>query len=252
MLRILRAVFVAKKKMGNFVGGRAGALRMGLLTLNCSRFRSKRMRNRVCLVDDEWYDRKTLSGFVSKCKGFELAKAYSNGEDALQDLPKVKPDLVLMDIRMPGIGGIRCLEKLRRLAPPFESCVLMLTEYENVNLILDAFRAGANGYLAKANASQKEMEQAMLDALAGRAPMSPGVAQKVLAFLRSPDFAASHNTAASPARSELTPRQTEIHGLRTQGLRYKEIAEKLHISEHGVHKHIGAINQKLHRPPCSQ
>jgi DNA-binding NarL/FixJ family response regulator len=206
------------------------------------------MRNRVCLVDDEWYDRKTLSGFVSKCKGFELAKAYSNGEDALQDLPKVQPDLVLMDIRLPGISGIKCLRELRALSPPFDACVVILTDYQNESLIFDALRAGANGYLSKERASQKELERAMSDALSGGAPMSPGVAQKVLAHFRSPNFAASHNPPASAPESELTPRQTEILGLRRHGLGYKEIGEKLHITVAAVGKHVHAIYQKLHRP----
>jgi DNA-binding NarL/FixJ family response regulator len=204
------------------------------------------MRYTVCLVDDDWFARKTLSTTIPKCKDFELTKAYENGKDALQDLPKVNPDIVLMDIKLPDMSGIKCLQQLRALSPPFESCILMLTDYQNENLIFDALHAGANGYLSKENASKKELERAMCEALAGGAPMSPGIAQKVLAFFRSPGSPASHSTGGVPPKIGLTPRQTEILDLLTRGLMYKDIANTLGISLDSVRKHVQAVFLKLH------
>jgi DNA-binding NarL/FixJ family response regulator len=205
------------------------------------------MRYTVCLVEDDWYACRTLSACVSKCKEFELVKAYSNGKEALQDLPTVKPDIVLMDIRLPGVSGIICLRKLRALSPPFESRVLILTEYQNDDLIFEALRAGADGYLSKEHAShQRELETAMLEAVRGGGPMSPGIARRVIMHFHCPVSTASEIAGQSPPQRELTAREKEILGLRGQGFRYKEIAEKLHISEDGVGKHVHAIRQKLH------
>jgi DNA-binding NarL/FixJ family response regulator len=198
-------------------------------------------------VEDDDAARELLGVSFRKCNQFKLISAYMNGEEALKELPKSKPDVVLMDIRMPGMTGIECVAALRRLSPPFKSRVLILTEHEDVDLIFAALRAGADGYLLKCRTSHKELEAAMLQVLSGGGPMSPRIARKVIAyFQRRPEDESARARSEVAHGAELSNRQKEVLELATRGLTYKEMASHLEVSLNAVRKHLQSIYKKLH------
>src|SRR6266540_1729328 len=118
---------------------------------------------RVCLVEDDSASRELLVLSLQGCLKFKLVSAYETGKGALKALPKVKPDVILMDIKLPGMTGIECLAALRNLSPPCKSRVLILTEHEDANLIFEALQAGADGYLIKRHTSGKALEAAIVE-----------------------------------------------------------------------------------------
>jgi DNA-binding NarL/FixJ family response regulator len=187
-----------------------------------------------------------LSACIHSSKKFKLLKAFSYARDALNELPGINPDLVLMDIKLPGMSGITCLRELRALSPPFASCVLIMTDYEDDNLIFDALKAGAAGYLSKRHTGHKELETAMRDAMAGGSPMSPGIARKVFTFFQTERRPLSHSISSLPAQSRLTARQTEVLQLLGRGHMHKEMAATLGISVNGIRKHVQSIYRRLH------
>jgi len=103
----------------------------------------------VALVEDHPITSELLARSIGKCKGLKLVGVYDSGQEALRDLPTKRPDVVLMDIKLPGMSGIDCVRALRSRSPAFKSPILMLTEYAEEQLIFDALKAGANGYLLK-------------------------------------------------------------------------------------------------------
>ena len=135
---------------------------------------------KICLVEDGRNARELSVHAIQGCKRLEVAGVYGTGEEALRKVPKVKPDVVLMDIKLPGMSGIECLAALRHLSPPFNRPVIILTEHEGADLIFEALKAGANGYLLKRHASGQELQAAIMEVMAGGGPMSPSVARKVI------------------------------------------------------------------------
>src|SRR6266540_306469 len=131
---------------------------------------------KVCLVEDDSASRELLVLATQGCRKFKLVSAYETGKEALKELPKIKPDVILMDIKLPGMTGIECLAAFRKLSPPSRSRVLMLTEHEDADLIFDALKAGADGYLIKRHTSGKALQAAILEVMAGGGPMSPSIA----------------------------------------------------------------------------
>jgi len=140
---------------------------------------------KVCLVEDDPNSQELFVHFMQKCKRLELVGAYATGPEALQELPKVNPDVVLMDIKLPGMSGIECVKALRRLSLPCVSTVLMLTDYDDDKLILDSLKAGANGYLLKRHTAGKELEAAIVDVMTGGGPMSRSIARKLIACFQT-------------------------------------------------------------------
>jgi DNA-binding NarL/FixJ family response regulator len=140
-----------------------------------------------------------------------------------------------MDINLPGMNGIQCVARLKKILPKTQ--VVMLTTYDDGDLIFDSLRAGANGYLLK-NMPQEEMVQAVLQVQAGGAPMSLQIARKVI----------NHFHATKPASEleQLTSRELEILRLLAKGQMYKEIADHLAISMSTVRTHVSAVYEKLH------
>lgn len=192
---------------------------------------------RVCIVEDNPTVRESLSILIQGAPGLECSGAYPSGEAALKGVPQACPDVVLMDIELGGMSGIDCVRKLRALQP--KSIVLMLTSYEDDDLIFQALKAGASGYLVK-QTPPAELLSAIADVHRGGAPMSSSIARKVIQSFHKP-VSPSADSAA-----KLTPREREILQHLARGYLYKEIADALSISFDTVHGHIQNIYHKLH------
>ncbi|HEY5233133.1 MAG TPA: response regulator transcription factor [Verrucomicrobiae bacterium] len=189
----------------------------------------------VSIVEDSDKLRETLVRVLNRADGFSCVSDYANAEDALKDLPQAKPDVVLMDINLPGMNGVECVRQLKKIVPEIQ--VMMLTVYEDTENIFDALAAGANGYMLKRTAG-KELLEAIDEVKRGGSPMTTHIARKVVqSFQRS---------AAAAAQTEsLSEREQQVLDLLSQGLMYKEIADKLQISYETVHTYIRRIYEKL-------
>lgn len=188
------------------------------------------------IVEDELELRRNLLEWLSRAPGLNCVGNYASGEEALKHLPKLYPDVVLMDINLPGMGGIQCVSRLKQLLP--ETDVLMLTTYDNAEMIFDSIRAGATGYLLK-NQPRDELVQALQQVRAGGSPMSLKIARKVISHFQSPK-------PAGQQLEQLTNREQEILRLLTKGYLYKEIADHLGVTLSTIQTHIAAVYQKLH------
>ncbi len=197
------------------------------------------MPTNISIVEDNEKLRTTLAKVIDRAEGFRCVSHYGSAEAALENLPVVKPDVVLMDINLPGINGVECVRKLKPLLPKTQ--VMMLTVYEDTDNIFNALAAGASGYMLKRTPA-KELIEAIHEVLRGGSPMTTHIARKVvLSFQQS--AAASAKTANE--LSELSEREQQVLDLLSQGLIYKEIAEKLQISYETVHTYIRRIYEKL-------
>ena len=191
----------------------------------------------VSIVEDNDKLRGTLAKVIGRAEGFRLASDYSSAEDALADLPKVKPDVVLMDINLPGMNGVECVRKLKATQPQVQ--VMMLTVYEDTENIFNALAAGANGYMLKRTPA-KELIEAIHEVHRGGSPMTAHIARLVVQSFQKPVAA-----PAAVGLSELSEREQQVLDLLSQGLIYKEIAEKLSITYETVHTYIRRIYEKL-------
>ncbi len=197
------------------------------------------MATHISIVEDNDKLRGTLAKVINRADGFKCVSDYGSAEDALADLPKIKPDVVLMDINLPGMNGVECVRKLKIILPATQ--VMMLTVYEDTDNIFNALAAGASGYMLKRTPA-KELLEAIHEVRRGGSPMTTHIARKVvLSFQKS--AAASAKTAGE--LSELSDREQQVLDLLAQGLIYKEIAEKLGISYETVHTYIRRIYEKL-------
>jgi RNA polymerase sigma factor (sigma-70 family) len=192
----------------------------------------------ISIVEDNDKLRGTLAKVIARTDGFKFASDYGSAEDALAGLPKVKPDVVLMDINLPGMNGVECVRQLKTLLPATQ--VMMLTVYEDTENIFNALAAGASGYMLKRTPA-KELIEAIHEVKRGGSPMTTHIARKVVqSFQKS----AGQQQAASDL-SELSEREQQVLDLLAQGLIYKEIADKLQISYETVHTYIRRIYEKL-------
>ena len=189
----------------------------------------------VSIVEDNDQLRETLARLIGRTAGFACVGQHATAEAALENVPMEKPDVVLMDINLPGMNGVECVRKLKQLLP--QTQVMMLTAYEDTDNIFNALKAGANGYLLKRN-PRAELLDAIRDVHRGGSPMSAHIARKVVqSFQQSP--------AAAQQTEELSPREKEVLDCLAQGFLYKEIADKLGISYETVHTYIRRIYEKL-------
>jgi DNA-binding NarL/FixJ family response regulator len=193
----------------------------------------------VSIVEDNDKLRATLARVLNRAPGFECVSEYPNAEAALEDLPKIKPDIVLMDINLPGMNGVSCVRQLKAVMPEIQ--VIMLTAYEDTENIFEAIKAGANGYLLNREPSQKLLE-AIKQCHDGGSPMTMHIARKVFQSMQQAPVAKAVETAATENLSE---REQQVLDLLSKGLMYKEIAEKLSISYETVHTYIRRIYEKL-------
>ena len=185
----------------------------------------------LALVDDNNDLREGLQITIKDHpEEFECLGAFSNAEDALNAIPDLKPQVVLMDIKLPGISGIDCVRKLKAVLPGLD--VIMLTIFAEDKTVFDSLCAGACGYITK-NASPDEILDAVREVRLGGAPMSPRIARMVVK---------SFNNFMSSA---LTEREKEVLMLMSGGNSYKMTADQLHISHDTVRFHIKNIYEKL-------
>jgi DNA-binding NarL/FixJ family response regulator len=194
------------------------------------------MRIRVSIVEDSRGTRESLTELLGRASTLRCVGAHPNGEEALRAIPEEQPDVVLMDINLPGMSGIECVARLKQNNPKLQ--VLMLTTYEESDLIFDSLRRGASGYLLK-NLPPSELIQAVEQVHAGGAPMSMQIARKVV----------NHFQQIQKPRSEvekLTKREHEILALLAKGYLYKEIADQLSITLSTVRAHLHTVYEKLH------
>ncbi len=195
-----------------------------------------RMQIKVAIVEDDRGTRDSLRELLERAPGLSCVGAHATGEDAAERIPAENPDVVLMDINLPQMSGIECVARLKTRQPKMQ--VLMLTTYEEADLIFDSLRNGASGYLLK-NMPPAELIQAVEQVHAGGAPMSMQIARKVV----------NHFQQIKAPRSEvdsLTKREHEIVALLSKGFFYKEIADQLGISLSTVRAHLHAVYEKLH------
>lgn len=191
---------------------------------------------KVSIVEDDPDIRANLVHLVGKAAGFCLASEHETGEEALKQLSDAAPDVVLMDINLPGMSGIECVRRLKSELPDLQ--IVMLTIYEDSDQIFQSLRAGASGYLLKRTPGAKILES-LRDVYAGGSPMNSHIARKVVQFFNQISQPASHLEA-------LSDREKEVLGLLSRGQLYKQIADNLGITLDTVRKHLQSIYQKLH------
>ena len=198
------------------------------------------MATTVSIVEDNEQLRGTLARLINREEGFRCLSHYGTAEDALADLPKVKPEVVLMDINLPGMNGVECVRKLKALLP--QTQVMMLTVYEDTENIFNALAAGANGYMLKRTPT-KELIEAVREVHRGGSPMTTHIARMVVQSFQKPVSPAPQSGGGDLA--ELSEREQQVLDLLAQGLIYKEIADKLNIGYETVHTYIRRIYEKL-------
>jgi DNA-binding NarL/FixJ family response regulator len=189
----------------------------------------------VAIIDDDAEVRSGLQWMIEHSEGFQCTGTYGRCADVLAVIENDPPDVVLMDIGMPGMSGIECVGTIKERFPDIQ--ILMLTVFSEDEKIFESLRAGAVGYLLKKTPTEKLLS-AIRDAYAGGAPMSSEVAQRVLAYFRRP----------KPSRilASLSEREIEVLEALREGHSYKAIAEKLFVSVHTVRFHLHNIYAKLH------
>jgi DNA-binding NarL/FixJ family response regulator len=194
------------------------------------------MSIRIGIVEDNRGVRETWAKLVATEPGFACVGSYATGEDALANFPVEKPDVVLMDICLPGISGIECTGKLKSLLPATQ--ILVVTVYTDNEHLFDALKAGASGYLLKCT-NREELIESIRDVMSGGAPMSGSIARRVIEAFHAP--------APKPATGNpLSPREQEILALLAEGLVAKDVAQRTDLSYQTVRVHLRNIYEKLH------
>jgi DNA-binding NarL/FixJ family response regulator len=192
---------------------------------------------KIIICDDQAVVRDGLEMLLSLEKDIEVIGTAQDGAEALEQIEQNQPDLVLMDLKMPGVNGIEATRQIRARFPAVR--VLVLTTYDDDEWIFDAIRAGASGYLLKDTPREKVVE-AVRGTVQGKSFVDPAVAGKLL------DQVASRQTQPSSLLTDkLTGRETEVLRLLAKGLSNAEIAGQLHLSEGTVRNHVSAILDKL-------
>ena len=194
------------------------------------------MKISVSIVEDDAPVRASLARLLDGSSGCRCVSRHDSAENALREIPGVKPDVVLMDINLPGINGVECVRRLKPQLPATQ--IIMLTVYQNTENIFDALAAGATGYLLK-QTPPEELLTAIRQVHAGGSPMSSHIARKIVqSFQRT--------VTPTPEAQGLSPREVQVLDLLAKGFLYKEIAETTKVTYATVHTHIRHIYEKLH------
>ena len=198
---------------------------------------------RVLLADDQRLVRESLGTLLGLLGGIDLVATACDGEEAVALTDEHKPDVVLMDLRMPRMDGIEATRRLRELLPDIR--VIALTTYADDKSVLGALRAGARGYLTK-DASSDDIRNAILTVAAGGSALDPSVQHHVVAALASDRGRAADASAYTGVElpDDLTPREAEVLALIAEGLTNTEIAEQLIVSPTTVKSHINHLFAK--------
>lgn len=187
-------------------------------------------KKRVLIVEDDQEIRNSFSLIVNSSQKFMVINAYNNCEDAIENIHRDKPEIILMDIELPGMNGIQGTKTIKEKSPHSE--IIMVTVYEDSELVFEALKAGASGYITK-SANYMELLSALDEIVKGGAPMSSRIARMVI-----------DNYHVNP-NSPLTRRETEILQLISEGKTYTQISEELFISKETSKTHIKNIYSKL-------
>jgi DNA-binding NarL/FixJ family response regulator len=188
------------------------------------------------IVEDSRTTREGLETIINLSPDFRCVCSCDTAEKALVQLPKHAPEVVLMDIQLPGMSGIECVARLKKLLP--DTQVIMVTVYEDPDRIFSALRNGASGYLLK-RSTPEEVLTAIRDVQQGGAPMSGEIARKVILHFRD-------QSAVAAEVEKLTNREREVLELVSEGFINKEIADRLSVSVEAVRWHLKHIYVKLH------
>jgi DNA-binding NarL/FixJ family response regulator len=191
---------------------------------------------KIVVVEDETWIREDLVRKINAAPGFRCVNNYRTGEDALAGIPADQPDVVLMDINLPGMDGVECIRRLRAELPQVKH--LMLTVYGESEKIFNSLLAGANGYLLK-RTSTAELLEAIQEVRSGGAPMSSSIARKVVDYFNEMGKAKSDIPI-------LTPREQQVLEFLAKGAAYKNIADQLSLSIDTIRMHVKHIYAKLH------
>jgi DNA-binding NarL/FixJ family response regulator len=190
----------------------------------------------LAIVEDLDEVRDGLKNFISLSSDFKILDTYKTAEEALFDIPKLKPDIVIMDINLPGMNGIECIRQVKDKSPTTQ--FMMFTVYENDEKVFGALKAGASGYLLK-NTGLVQLIESLKELHNGGSPMSANIARKMVTLFRQDQKTVTTLTI-------LSSRENEILQLLAKVLLYKEIANQLSISVATVRQHIHHIYEKLH------
>ena len=194
------------------------------------------MAIKVSIIEDDDWIRENLTNQIASTDGFTCLGGYRNGEEAVAQIPRQAPDVILVDINLPKMNGIECVRKLKPLLPNTQ--ILMLTVYEDSDKIFKSLLAGANGYLLK-RTPQAEIIEAIADVHRGNSPMTGHIARKVVQYF-------NQRGTAENEIEKLSKREREVLDRLAEGISYKEIADVLSLSIDTVRMHIKGIYSKLH------
>lgn len=192
----------------------------------------------ILIVDDQTITRSGLQSLLAVAENIEIVGEARNGEEAIDLAASLQPDVILMDLRMPGVNGIEATRRIHRTSPHIS--ILVLTVFEDDTSVFPAIRAGARGYLLK-NTEQDELLRAIRTVADGGAIFSPGIAQKVLGYLNAPP-----PNVSGEIFDELTSREREILEIIAQGKTNTEIATILNLSPKTVSNYISNVLLKVH------
>jgi DNA-binding NarL/FixJ family response regulator len=194
------------------------------------------MKKSVVIVEDDAGLREQLVEILGSAPDIKCVGAFGSAEEGLKKIPALAPDVVLMDIRLPGMSGIQCVTELKKIDAKLQ--IVMVTIYEDSERIFKALKAGASGYLVKSSPPSQLLD-AVRDAFAGGAPMSSHIARKVVQHF--------HLLGPAPEEAEnLSPREQQVLELLASGFIYKEIGDQLHIGVETVRTYVKNICQKMH------
>ena len=190
---------------------------------------------KVSIVEDLTEVREGLAELVSSDKELLMMQNFDNAESAIEQLPALEPDIVVMDINLPGMSGIECIKIIKEKCPGTQ--FMMFTVYETDEKVLQALQAGATGYLLK-RTEPKRILESIKELNQGGSPMSSNIARKLVTIF--------FHEKAKTKKEILSVRENEVLQLLADGLLYKEIADRLHIGHGTVRQHIHNIYEKLH------
>jgi DNA-binding NarL/FixJ family response regulator len=194
----------------------------------------------VSIVEDDIPLRTIYVNWLERAEGFKLLSQYGDGAEALAGLSGEQPDVVLMDINLPGLNGVECVRQLKGKLPGTQ--FVMITVYEDPDRVFNALAAGATGYLLK-ETQRDDLLNALRDVHRGGSPMSSGIARKVVQCFQNPAPAASEE---EDELHKLSAREHEVLDLVAQGYLLKEVSDTLGLSEHTVDTYLRRIYEKLH------
>lgn len=190
----------------------------------------------LTIVEDLEEVRDGLKNFIGLSNDFKVLDTFKTAEEALIGIPQLNPDIVIMDINLPGMNGIECIRQLKNKIPSTQ--FMMFTVYENDEKVFEALKAGASGYLLK-NTGLLQLIESLKELYEGGSPMSSNIARKLVTVFQK-------NENKLPEMEALTSRENEMLQLLAKGLLYKEIADQMKISVNTVKQHIHNIYEKLH------